>query len=68
MGLFLQKTRKVFRKIFLMVGVSAVSLLFQACYGMPMGPDMHLPCEEDDCEICLFDGTWREPGGESGTV
>ncbi|MCL2270991.1 MAG: hypothetical protein FWC24_06575 [Treponema sp.] len=33
MALFLQKTRRVLRKVFLFAGVAAVALLFQACYG-----------------------------------
>ena len=32
---FSEKSRKVLRKIFLFLGVSAVALVFQACYGMP---------------------------------
>jgi len=28
--------RKLLRKLFLFLGVAAISLVFQACYGMPM--------------------------------
>jgi len=33
---FSEKSRKWLRKIFIAVGVAAISLVFQACYGMPM--------------------------------
>jgi hypothetical protein len=33
---FSEKSRKGLRKLFLILGVSAVSLLFQACYGCLM--------------------------------
>ena len=59
MVLFLQKTRRVLRKVYLIVGVSAVSLMFQACYGMPMAPYMP-PCE-DDCEWCAINTPEEEP-------
>ena len=31
-----EKSRKILRKIYLVLGVAAISLVFQACYGMPM--------------------------------
>jgi len=33
---FSEKCRKGLRNFFLIIGVSAVSLIFQACYGPPM--------------------------------
>ena len=33
---FSEKFRRGLRKIFLVIGVSAVSLIFQACYGPPI--------------------------------
>ena len=32
-----EKSRKILRKIFMGLGAASVSLLFQACYGMPQG-------------------------------
>ena len=45
--------RKVLRKVCLLCGVSAVSLVFQACYGTPLAPCMP-PCGEKDCEWCVI--------------
>jgi len=36
MKTFTEKSRKWLRNIFLALGVAAISLVFQACYGMPM--------------------------------
>ncbi|MCL2181203.1 MAG: hypothetical protein FWB83_08745 [Treponema sp.] len=32
----LEKGRKTLRRLFLILGAASVSLIFQACYGMPM--------------------------------
>jgi len=46
--------RKLLRKLFLFLGVAAISLVFQACYGSP--PDDYCTGEEDcDCYNC-----WQE--------
>jgi len=42
---FSAKVRKVLRKIYLILGVSAVSLTIMACYGMPTG-DYNVPEDE----------------------
>ena len=63
MVLFSQKARRVFRKFYLIAGVSAVSLMFQACYGMPMAPDMP-PCEDENCEWCATNPPENEPSQE----
>ena len=34
-----EKSRKLLRKVFMVLGVAAISLVFQACYGMPMDWD-----------------------------
>jgi len=57
MQIFLEKFRKISRKIFLFLGVSAVSLVFQACYGMP--PDDY-PYDEDSTETECEDGSSEE--------
>ena len=59
MALFSQKIRRVLRKVYLVVGVSTISLMFQACYGMPMAPCTP-PCE-DDCELCAMRTPEKEP-------
>jgi len=40
-----EKTRRLLRKIYMVLGVTAISLLFQACYGMPMDDY----CWSEDC-------------------
>jgi len=30
-----EKSRKLLRNVFMVLGVTAISLIFQACYGMP---------------------------------
>jgi len=51
MKMFVEKGRKVLRKIYLLLGAAAISMLFAACYGMPM--DDH---DWDGCPYCR-DGT-----------
>ena len=36
MATFSEKCRKMLRRIFIILGVSAISLMFAACYGMPI--------------------------------
>jgi len=36
---FSEKSRKFLRNIYRILGVTAISLVFQACYGMPMDWD-----------------------------
>jgi len=49
---FSEKCRKGLRKFFLILGVAAVSLVFQACYGMPM-EDWEDDLPEDNSEESL---------------
>jgi hypothetical protein len=41
-----EQTRKLLRKIYLILGVAAISMVFVACYGMPMDcwEDCEYPC------------------------
>ena len=39
---FSEKTRKLLRAIYMGLGASAVALMFQACYGMPLPEGLHL--------------------------
>ena len=46
----LHKGRKVLRVIYRILGVSAIALVFQSCYGMPVGeipPYEEVPATED---------------------
>jgi len=48
-----EKGRKIIRKICMLLGASAISMLFAACYGMPMDDYDHLedctyPCCQED--------------------
>ena len=45
MGNFSEKGRNLFRKFFIFLGVAAISLVFQACYGPPPVRDF---IEEDE--------------------
>jgi len=61
MNFFSEKSRKWLRNFYRVLGVTAISLVFQACYGMPMdnyfGPEDGPPEtekeaeEEDDTDI-----------------
>ena len=55
MNKFSEKSRKVLRKFFLFFGVAAVSLVFQACYGMPMD-DYYCLNEDCTCKDDCWDG------------
>ena len=48
-----EKSRKVLRRIYTVLGASAISVLFAACYGMPM--DYWCNNEDCTCEDC-WDG------------
>jgi len=49
-----EKSRKFFRKICIFMGASAISMLFAACYGMPMDDydydheDCSYPCCQEE--------------------
>jgi hypothetical protein len=50
-----EKSRKILRKIYLAFGATTISVLFAACYGMP------LDCWEDcDYPCCNWDETSSE--------
>ena len=42
--------RKILRRIFLFLGVSAIALVFQACYGMPVRYDNDWEEDNSDTE------------------
>jgi hypothetical protein len=44
-----EKSRKVLRKIYLAFGATAISMLFAACYGMPM--DCWESCDHPWCNV-----------------
>ena len=50
-----EKGRKLLRKIYLTLGAAVVSMLFVACYGMPMD------CWEDCDYPCC---TWRKEASD----
>jgi len=58
-----EKGRVFLRKIYRILGVSAIALIFQACYGMPMDNyrcNGNCDCCEDDCEddcLCYFESS-----------
>jgi len=65
----LGKGRKLIRKFFLFLGVAAISLVFQACYGMPIDEctggedcDCYNGC---DCYNCRHD---RNRPDDTGTI
>ena len=41
-----EKSRKILRKIYMIFGATAITMLFAACYGMPMDcmDDCDYPC------------------------
>jgi len=47
-----EKSRKLLRRIFMVLGVAAISLVFQACYGMPMDDwdweDRYIPPQTEE--------------------
>jgi len=47
-----EKSRKILRKIYMVLGAAAISVLFAACYGMPIDDyedeDCAYPCCVDD--------------------
>jgi len=43
-----EKSRKVLRKIYLFFGAAVISMLFAACYGMPM--DCWEDCKDPCCK------------------
>jgi hypothetical protein len=47
-----EKCRKILRKIYIVLGASAISVLFAACYGMPMDTyDYdHMYCPNPCCD------------------
>ncbi|MDR2970902.1 MAG: hypothetical protein LBU83_03095 [Bacteroidales bacterium] len=50
-----EQTRKLLRKIYLALGASAISMVFVACYGMPMD-GMPPDClEDDECSSYNFE-------------
>jgi hypothetical protein len=56
-----EKSRKILRKVYMLFGATAISMLFAACYGMPM--DCWEDCEYPCCnrEKNHTDGNGTEP-------
>jgi len=54
-----EKSRKFFRKICIFLGASAISMMFAACYGMPMDDWDHL-------EDCQYPCCQEEPSSPQG--
>jgi len=49
-----EKSRKVLRRIYQGLGAATISLLFHACYGMPMdGPVMYGPGPDNEDDVSL---------------
>jgi len=59
-----EKSRRWLRKIYQILGVTAISLLFQACYGMPMDGfcEGKCTCCGETCE----DNCYCYPGTSKG--
>ncbi|MCL2558680.1 MAG: hypothetical protein FWE09_09410 [Treponema sp.] len=45
-----EKGRRLLRRVFMLLGVAAVSMTFAACYGMPVGPHDESPPRENPIE------------------
>jgi hypothetical protein len=53
-----EKTRKLLRKLYLVLGAAAISMVFVACYGMPM--DCLEDCEHPCCNPILEEASSKE--------